>query len=292
MQTNVLITGGKGQLGQCLNAISSQFPQINFIFVDKQELDITNFEMVSEYFENHKIDWCVNCAAYTAVDKAEEHQELAQLINVQGTHNLAMACKASASKLVHVSTDFVFNGMKNMAYQENDATGPINVYGKTKLEGELEIQALLKSYFIIRTSWLYSEFGNNFLKTILRLASQKDKLDIVDNQIGTPTYAGDLAKFIVELIIMDSTKFGLYHFSNEGVASWYDFAKSLLELSHVHFEINPIPSIHFPTPAERPVFSVLDNTKIKDVFNVRPPYWRESLKKCISKLEFKNKISV
>jgi dTDP-4-dehydrorhamnose reductase len=283
MKTTVLVTGGNGQLASCINAISNRYPTLHFIFVDKNSLDITDAINVSDFFKNIKIDWCINCAAYTAVDRAEVEQEAAQNVNVTGAKNLAQVCKKHDAKLVHISTDFVFDGKQNMAYTEYDATGPLNSYGKTKLQGELEIASILEQYFILRTSWLYSEFGQNFMLTMLNLSNEKKVLNVVDNQIGTPTYAGDLAQFIIELITTESVKFGTYNYSNEGVASWYDFAKAIFEINKVNINVVPIPSSDFPTLARRPTFSVLDKTKIKLVFNSRPMYWRDSLELCLEK---------
>lgn len=282
MKTTVLVTGANGQLGSCIKTISQRYPLLHFIFVDRNRLDITDAINVSEFFNNTKIDWCINCAAYTAVDRAEVEQQVAYNVNVSGAKNLAKACQQHDAKLIHISTDFVFDGKKNTAYTEDDVTGPLNIYGKTKLEGELEISSIFEEYFILRTSWLYSEFGHNFLATMLKLAKVNRELKIVDNQIGTPTYAGDLARFIVALILTNSDKYGLYNYSNEGVASWYDFAKAIFEISKVNITVMPIPSSDFPTPAKRPTFSVLDNAKIKEVFDDRPSYWRDGLEVALS----------
>ncbi|WP_299393652.1 dTDP-4-dehydrorhamnose reductase [uncultured Gelidibacter sp.] len=285
MRQRILVTGGKGQLASCIHAIADQYPNLNFIFVDRTIMDISNDQHVSEFFGKNKIDWCINCAAYTTVDKAESEDDIANEVNVLGPKNLAKSCKEHDVKLVHISTDFVFNGEKNRAYTENDATGPLNTYGKTKLQGEQEVISVLDQHFIIRTSWLYSEFGHNFMRTMLKLSKEKEQLQIVNDQIGTPTYAGDLATFIVQLIATSSREFGLYNYSNEGVASWYDFAKAIFDMSKIDIKVNPIASDNFPTAANRPTFSVLDNAKIKQTFNSEPKYWRESLEVCLQNLK-------
>lgn len=278
--TTILVTGASGQLSQCIKKYLPQNTSFEFLFYDSERLDITSKSNVEQIFSEHDLEWCINCAAYTNVDKAETDIEAAEKVNITGVQNLAQACKKRKTKLIHISTDFVFNGAHNKAYTEEDPPDPVNIYGKTKLHGEREIASALDAYFILRTSWLYSEFGHNFLNTMLRLAKEKDELQIVDNQIGTPTYAGDLAQFIIELIKTKSTAYGLYNYSNEGVASWYDFAKSIFEIGEVKIDVHPIPSDSFPTAARRPVFSVLDNAKIKRVFNMSPPYWRDSLMAC------------
>ncbi|WP_027126243.1 dTDP-4-dehydrorhamnose reductase [Gelidibacter mesophilus] len=278
--TTILVTGAGGQLAHCIKKYVPKNKNFEFLFHDSESLDITSKSHVDQIFLEQEINWVINCAAYTNVDKAETDIEVAEKVNITGVQNLAQACKKSNSKLIHISTDFVFNGAHNKAYTEEDQPDPINIYGKTKLHGEREIVSILDAYFILRTSWLYSEFGRNFLNTMLRLAKEKDELQIVDNQIGTPTYAGDLAQFIIGLILTESNSYGLYNYSNEGVASWYDFAKSIFEIGEVKIDVHPIPSDSFPTAARRPVFSVLDNAKIKRVFNMRPPYWRDSLMTC------------
>lgn len=279
--TTILVTGANGQLARCIKNYISQSEDVKFLFYDSTGLDISSKASVNKVFSEHGFNWCINCAAYTAVDKAETNFEEAQNVNVLGAKNLAEVCKEFNTKLVHISTDYVFNGEQNMAYTEEDVTKPLNIYGVTKLQGEKEISSILDHYFILRTSWLYSEFGNNFLNTMLRLSKEKEALQIVGNQIGTPTYAGDLAQFIIQLIATDSSEFGLFNYSNEGVASWYDFAKAIFEISKIDIDIVPIPFSSYPTPAKRPTFSVLDNTKIKMLFRNRPPYWRDSLKHVI-----------
>lgn len=282
--TTVLVTGADGQLGQCIQNITHQFPSLDFLFADRNTLDITVANDVLDFFETNAIDWCINCAAYTFVDKAETEIEKARIVNVVGTQNLAKACKVYDVKLIHISTDFVFDGKKNVAYTENEATDPLNIYGRTKLQGELEISSILKQHYILRTSWLYSEFGHNFMLTILRLSKENKELKIVDDQIGRPTYAGDLAKFIMQLIVTDTSEYGIYNYCNEGIASWYDFAKAIVEISKINIKVAPISSDVFPTRAKRPTFSVLDNTKAKEVFNSKLVYWRDSLVVCLRNL--------
>ncbi len=282
---NVLITGGKGQLAKCIKDISSSTTGCNFIFVDIEELDITKKTEIEFFFKQNKITHCINCAAYTAVDKAESDEDLANQINVVGAKNLAIICVENKVTLIHISTDFVFDGKQTKLYSEKDEERPLGVYGQTKLLGEKEIAAALKEHFIIRTSWLYSEHGNNFLKTMLRLGSQRDSLSVVADQIGTPTYAGDLARLVVHSIIVEDTiDYGTYHYSNEGVASWYDFAKTIFDQSQIAITLSPIKSEAYPTPAERPKFSVMDKTKIKEVFDLVIPYWRDSLQICLDRL--------
>ena len=234
---------------------------------------------VEEFFTtNPKIDYCINCAAYTAVDKAETEVEKAFEINAKGAKNLALVCNAQDAILIHISTDFVFDGNKTEPYTETDVPKPISVYGASKLQGEVEVQKTLKKHFIIRTSWLYSEHGANFMKTMLRLAEIRDEISVVSDQIGTPTYAGDLADVILKIIRSKQQNFGLYHYSNEGVASWYDFAKAIFEASDLKVKTIPIKTEAYPTPAKRPVYSVMDKTKITSILGVETRNWQDSLK--------------
>ena len=251
---NVLVTGSNGQLASCIKDRAKQQKGLHFIYTDYQELNICNVNDVEAFFKtNQKIDYCINCAAYTAVDKAETEVEKAFEINAQGAKNLALVCDEQGAVLIHVSTDFVFDGDKTEPYTETDIPKPISVYGASKLQGEVEIQKTLKKHFIIRTSWLYSEHGANFMKTMLRLAETRDEISVVSDQIGTPTYAGDLADVILKIITSNSRSFGLYHYSNEGVASWYDFAKAIFEGSNLKIKTTPIKTEAYPTPAKRPV---------------------------------------
>jgi len=278
---NILVTGGNGQLASCIRKASSSLEEYNFIYVDLEDLDITYSSAVDNYFEKTDPKWCINCAAYTAVDKAESEPESAKKVNVDGAKYLAKASKRHGSKFIQISTDFVFDGAKGSIYNETDDTNPLSVYGETKLEGEKVTAVEVGENFIIRTSWLYSEYGNNFLKTMLRLGSERDELNVVADQIGTPTYAGDLAELIIKIIRRDSKAYGMYHYSNEGVASWYDFAKAIMDEGKTACKIFPIKTEGYPTPAKRPAFSVMDKSKIKTEFEIDIPYWRDSLKKAI-----------
>ena len=280
---NVLVTGSNGQLASCIKDHAKQYDGLNFIYTDYEELDICNLNDLEEFFKtNQKIDYCINCAAYTAVDKAESEVEKAFEINATGPKNLAQVCSEFDTILIQISTDFVFDGEKTEPYTETDVAKPISVYGASKLEGEEEIKKTLETYFILRTSWLYSEYGTNFMKTMLKLAETRDEISVVSDQIGTPTYAGDLADVILKIITSNTKSFGLYHYSNEGVASWYDFAKAIFEASNIEIKLNPIKTSAYPTPAKRPLFSVMEKTKIKETLNIEIPFWRESLKKAIA----------
>ena len=282
---NVLVTGSNGQLASCIKDLAGQYENLNFIYTDYQELDICDLKHVNTFFKsNSKIDYCINCAAYTAVDKAESEVDKAYEINAQGAKNLAIVCHEFDSVLVQISTDFVFDGQKTEPYVETDVAKPISVYGASKLQGEVEIQKILKEHFILRTSWLYSEHGNNFMKTMLRLAETRDEISVVSDQIGTPTYAGDLAQVILNIVSSKNTNFGLYHYSNEGMVSWYDFAKAIFELSDIEIKLNPIKTVDHPTPAKRPKYSTLDTKKVYDFFSVKPPSFKQSLKRLIKSL--------
>lgn len=277
---NVLVTGSNGQLASCIKDLAGQYENLNFIYTDYQELDICDLKHVNTFFKsNPKIDYCINCAAYTAVDKAESEVDKAYEINAQGAKNLAIVCHEFDSVLVQISTDFVFDGQKTEPYVETDVAKPISVYGASKLQGEVEIQKILKEHFILRTSWLYSEHGNNFMKTMLRLAETRDEISVVSDQIGTPTYAGDLAQVILNIVSSKNTNFGLYHYSNEGVVSWYDFAKAIFEVSNLKIKVNAIKTKAYPTPAKRPVYSVIDKTKVKSVLGIEILNWQDRLKR-------------
>ena len=273
----VLVTGANGQLGQAFRFLEQEYPEIQFHFYGSDQLNITDNDSVAEAFKNLIPSFCINAAAYTAVDKAETDIENARAINVTGPKFLAEACNQYKTTLIHVSTDFVFDGDKNTPYTEEDATNPQGVYGLTKREGELEIEAKAHAYFIIRTSWLYSEFGNNFMKTMLRLAKERASLNVVSDQTGTPTQAIDLAEMIVKIILSNSKKYGIYHFSNEGSASWFDFAKKIFETNNVSITLGAITTSEYPTPAKRPKYSVLDKTKIKTEFKTTIKSWEEAL---------------
>ena len=279
---NVLVTGSNGQLASCIKDCAKQYKELHFIYTDYQELDICNLKQVDKFFTtNQKIDYCINCAAYTAVDKAESDVEKAFEINAKGAKNLALVCDEQGAVLIHVSTDFVFDGDKTEPYIETDTPKPISVYGASKLKGEVEIQKTLKKHFIIRTSWLYSEHGTNFMKTMLRLAETRDEISVVSDQIGTPTYAGDLADVILKIISSKITNFGLYHYSNEGQTSWYGFAKAIFEGSNLKIKTTPIKTEAYPTPAKRPIYSVMDKTRIKNTLKATAPKWQDSLSKIL-----------
>ena len=279
MSKKILVTGANGQLGSELRVLSVNSNH-EFLFTDVAELDITNREAVDNYVSEHGTDIIVNCAAYTNVDKAEDDTEMADNINHLAVKNLAEVSAKYKLILIHISTDYVFDGSKNTPYLETDPTAPLGVYGRTKLAGEKAVTDSGCDYLIIRTSWLYSSFGNNFVKTIRRLTAEKDSLKVVFDQVGTPTYAGDLAQAILKII--DSGKYadnaGIYHFSNEGVCSWYDFAIEIRNLSGNLCDIQPCHSDEFPSKVKRPNFSVLDKTKIKETFGLKIPYWKVSLR--------------
>jgi dTDP-4-dehydrorhamnose reductase len=279
----VLVTGSSGQLGQSLQHIAPNYPGIQFIFCSSSDLDITNSSQCHTVFKKHQPQYCINAAAYTAVDKAETEPEKAYAINVTGAKNIAEVCKANNTVLLHISTDFVFDGSKSTPYNESDLPNPTGVYGKTKLEGEQAIEQTWNNHYIVRTSWVYSQFGHNFMKTMLRLASERDSISVVNDQIGTPTNAVDLANILVHIILTDNQQpstnnFGIYHFSNEGQCSWYDFAKEIFRVNNITINLQPIPTSSFPTPAKRPSYSVLDKTKIKALFGLEIKDWEESLK--------------
>ncbi|WP_353777109.1 dTDP-4-dehydrorhamnose reductase [Winogradskyella sp. 3972H.M.0a.05] len=278
----VLVTGAGGQLGQSIKAISDQYGVLNFIYRSSTDLDITNYDEVSSFFDENAIDWCVNCAAYTAVDKAETQIEQALKINEKAVENLALTCKKANSRLIHISTDFVFDGSTSTPYLENDNVNPINKYGETKLKGEEVIRKILSQHYIIRTSWLYSEFGSNFMKTMIKLSRQNKTINVVNDQIGTPTYANNLAQVICKFMIEDKQGWGTYHYSNLGSVSWYGFAKEIFSLTGTDIQIAPVSTEEFNTAAIRPKYSVLDKTKIKRYLQIDIPHWRESLKECIS----------
>lgn len=280
----ILVTGGKGQLALCLKELSTKYNDFSFVFLDIENLDITNKFQIDEVLNNKEFHYCINCAAYTAVDKAEKDLENANKINNIGVKFLAESCAKNNTILIHISTDFVFDGKSNLPYKESDFTKPLSGYGITKLKGEEALLAASSRSFIIRTSWLYSEYGVNFVKTMLRFASEKEELNIIYDQIGTPTYAKDLADTILKIISSGTEKFGVYHYSNEGVASWYDFTKAIFEIKNKNIIVNPILTTAYPTPAQRPQYSILDKSKIKITLDIEIPYWRESLKRCLERL--------
>ncbi|RCH56578.1 dTDP-4-dehydrorhamnose reductase [Mucilaginibacter hurinus] len=281
---NVVIFGASGQLGHCFKQVAENEGITSIYFPPESEADILNPEALARVFNQYQPFYVVNCAAYTAVDKAEDDIELAEKINRTGAANLAKVCAEYGSVLIHVSTDFVFEGNNPIPRKEDDVAQPINVYGQTKLDGEKDIAALLEKYFILRTSWLYSEYGNNFVKTMLKLGSEREELKIIADQIGTPTYGIDLAYAIMQIVNTENTCYGIYHYSNEGVASWYDFAHAIFELSDTHVKVLPIPTSDYKTRAIRPAYSVMDKGKIKSTLGIEIPHWRDSLHICINRL--------
>lgn len=280
----ILVTGSKGQLGLCLKTKSKELNTLDFVFLDSKELDITNVNQINQVFKNNNFDYCINCAAYTAVDKAEDDNDKAYNINVFGARNLAQASKKFKVILIHISTDFVFNGKAKKPYKETDLTSPLGVYGATKLKGEKEIQSILNEYYIVRTSWLYSEFKNNFVKTMLNLATRKTELSIINDQIGTPTNANDLSDVIAKIIRSDKNKFGLYHYSNLGETTWYEFAQKIFDLTNTKIKLTPITTAQYVTKALRPKYSVMDKSKIIDTFDLEILNWSKSLEKTITKM--------
>ena len=284
---NVLITGANGQLGNEMRVVAKQYTEVDFVFTDVEELNICNADEVDSFVKNLLPDYIVNCAAYTAVDKAETDIDLCRAINCDAVKNLGIAAQKYKAKVIHVSTDYVFDGTSNTPYTETMPTNPQTIYGKTKLEGEKALLSVCNTSFIIRTSWLYSSFGNNFVKTMLRLGNERDSINVVFDQVGTPTYAADLANAIWEIITSKSTDYGVYHFSNEGVCSWYDFTTAIFRLTNTNCQVFPIESSEYPTKTPRPLYSVLNKRKIKSTFAVSIPHWEVSLQKCLQILKDK-----
>lgn len=282
--TRILITGANGQLGNALRLELAGDPNIDAVYTDVEDLDITNAEAVENFLRDNAIEMMVNCAAYTAVDRAESDELRAAAINTEAVGIIGQAAGRLGIRVIHISTDYVFSGESYRPYEEKDEPFPQSIYGRTKLEGEGLLTSFCKDAVIIRTAWLYSEFGNNFVKTMLRLAGEREELGVVSDQIGTPTYAGDLAAAIHAVIRSDEWKPGIYHFTDEGVASWYDFAKSIFEIAGKDIRVKPLLTSEYPTAARRPMYSVLSKNKIKRTYNIEIPYWRESLEKCIGRL--------
>ena len=280
----ILITGCNGQLGNEIQLLEKLHPQHLYYNTDVAELDITDAEAIGRFVEENQIDGIVNCAAYTAVDKAESDADFCQKLNAEAPQLLAEAIDRRDGWMILVSTDYVFDGTQHTPYREDDATCPNSVYGRTKLEGEQNVTKFCRRAMVIRTAWLYSTFGNNFVKTMLRLGREKDELGVIFDQIGTPTYARDLAVAIFAAIEQGIVP-GIYHFSNEGVASWYDFTLAIHRLAGVACRVRPIHTIDYPTPATRPHYSVLDKSKIKSVYGIEIPHWAASLRECIALLE-------
>jgi len=282
---NILVTGSHGQLGSEIHELSCEYPNTYF-FTDKEELDITNEKALSQYIEHHSIDVIINCAAYTAVDKAQSDEILADRINHLAVKYLATIAKEHNIKLIHISTDYVFDGMSHKPYLETDTTNPQSIYGKTKLLGENALlHVKLPNSIIIRTSWVYSSYGANFVKTMLRLGKEKESLGVIFDQVGTPTYAKDLAKAILEIFPkINNTQTEIYNYSNEGVASWYDFAQEIMKMAKLTCKVNPIETSQYPTPAKRPPYSLLNKSKIKNEYTIEIPYWKDSLEACLCKM--------
>jgi len=281
----ILVTGANGQLGQCLQKISSQFEEFEFIFTDSETLDITNKEEVNDFFWQNAPDFCINAAAYTAVDLAETDIEKAFLVNADGAENLAEACAENNAQFIHVSTDYVFDGENNLAYTEEDFTNPLGVYGASKLAGDELALEVNPCSVILRTSWVYSEFGKNFVKTMLNLFATKEELNIVADQFGQPTNANDLAEAIMKIIKSEKITPGIFNFSNLGRISWFDFAEKIAELSEAKIKLNAIETSQYPTPAKRPKNSVLDLGKISKTYAIQLKPWEESLEDCVQILQ-------
>jgi len=286
----ILVTGANGQLGAAIRSLSSLYQQFQFVFLTKEDLPIHRFDLVQQYFEKTSPAFCINCAAYTAVDKAETERDLAMQINAEAVGILAGVCKAFNTKLIHISTDYVFDGTATIPYREDSITHPVNYYGATKLKGESLCVEHNNESIIIRTSWVYAEYGNNFVKTMIRLMKERNSLNVVNDQLGSPTYAVDLAKLLLDIIAGSKSGKttwppGIYHYSNEGIISWYDFAMAIKELTQSNCIVHPVPTALYPTPAKRPAWSVMDKEKIKSVYHIVIPAWKQSLAVCISHLQ-------
>lgn len=287
---NILVTGSKGQVGQELQFLSKNSAH-HFVFADVAEMDITDSDAVNAFFRKHDFDYCINCAAYTAVDKAESEVELATKINVTGVQNLAQACLYNQTFLFQLSTDYVYHNQQNRPFKEGDETSPQGIYAQTKLDGDLVAMKINLATMVLRTSWVYSSYGNNFVKTMLRLGKDRDHLNVVFDQIGTPTYARDLAAAILTIIsqiendsTLRSSCYGVFHYSNEGVSSWYDFAQAIFKSTKTDCTVAPIETVDYPTPAKRPPFSVLNKGKIKKTTGIKIPHWEDALQRCLEAL--------
>ena len=285
VRQKILVTGSNGQLGKELKILASSFPQYEFIFLSREDLPIHHFALVRNFFKGYHPQYLINCAAYTAVDFAEKEKDLAFQVNGEAVGVLAAICKAQHCKLIHISTDYVFDGTAAVPYKEDSITNPQNVYGASKLEGEKQAMQFNADSIIIRTSWVYSEFGKNFVKTIMKLLAEKDEIDVVNDQVGSPTYAADLAEVIMQIISSATWQPGIYHYSNEGIISWFDFALQLKKLSGSLCIINPVSTPPHRTEAKRPAYSVLDKTKILKVFAISLNNWKDSLAACLLKLK-------
>src|ERR1035437_633726 len=286
-EKTILVTGSGGQLGMELWKLCDEYPSYKFLFTTREDLPIDNFKLVKFFFEQQQIHHCINCAAYTAVDKAESEKEKAFLINADAAGNLSAICKAHQAQLIHISTDYVFDGTSSTPYKEEDRISPINVYGASKLRGEEFVLNNNSSAVIIRTSWVYSSFGNNFVKTMLRLLKEKESINVVSDQYGCPTYAADLAATIMTIVEKENgehSQTGIFNYCNAGIVTWHEFAKAIKKFIKSKCSINPIPTSAYPLPAKRPQYSVLDTTKIKKTFGITIPNWKDSLHKCLSLL--------
>jgi dTDP-4-dehydrorhamnose reductase len=282
----ILVTGSNGQLGNEIRVLAGDYPDFEFIYTDLDELDITDGLMVEAFFAANRPQVIINCAAYTAVDKAESDEAKAYQINTTAVENLSKSATSIGALIVQISTDYVFDGKSYLPYTESDKTNPLSAYGRTKLEGEKAVFKYASKGLILRTAWLYSAFGNNFVKTMTKYGIERPELNVVYDQVGTPTYARDLSMAILDIIprAVETSGVNLFHYSNEGVASWYDFARTIMSVSGISCEIKPIRTKDYPLPAPRPCFSVLDKSKIKDVYNIHIPYWSDSVKDCIQRL--------
>ncbi len=284
VRQKILVTGANGQLGKSMQRAAPSFPQFEFIFLSREDLPIHHFEMARHYFNTYHPQYLVNCAGYTAVDRAESEKDLAFQVNGEAVGVLAAICRENNTRFLHVSTDYVFDGMATQPYREDDVTHPGNVYGASKREGEIQALHFNPDTIIIRTSWLYSEFGKNFVRTMLKMMREKKEISVVNDQQGSPTYAGDLAEAIGTIIAGQQWHPGIYHFSNRGIISWYDFALAIKEIKGYDCLINPIPASQYPTPARRPAYSALDNHKIREIFGIPAKDWKESLNTCLDHL--------
>ena len=283
----IVVTGANGQLGRSIRRLSVEHRELDFIFTDIDSLDIGNRDAVLAFAETHPVDFIVNCAAYTAVDKAEEEEVQCRRINTDAVAYLGEAAQHIGARILHISTDYVFGGDSYMPYQENDSVSPTSVYGRTKLAGEKALSAVCPDAIIVRTAWLYSEYGHNFMKTMLRLGAERPEIRVVNDQIGSPTYAGDLAEAILSLLEKErqgEQNSGIYHYTNEGVCSWYDFAHSIIRIAGLPAKVIPIPTREYPTAAKRPAYSVLSKEKIKREYHWVIPHWEDSLRKCLANM--------
>lgn len=285
MKQKILVTGANGQLGKELRQLAENYPGYEFVFLGREDLPIHHFEMLRHYFGLYHPAFLINCAAYTAVDRAESEKDIAFQVNGEAVGVMAAVCKQFATKLIHISTDYVFDGKASQPYKESDAVNPQSVYGASKLEGERQALLYNPETLIIRTSWVYSEYGKNFVKTMLKLMAEKDIIQVVNDQFGSPTYAADLATVILHIIGSYKWEPGIYHYSNEGVISWFDFATEIAKYTGRNCKVNPIPTSAYPTPAKRPGWSVLDHQKIMEVYEIAARPWKESLHACLERLK-------